>query len=126
MYSKLIRPAIAGLLLAASLSAHAQAPEAPSQPGFDAAPSEPVGREMVNKFAAAYGSVQSIQEDYTNQLQEAETREQAQQLQQEAQQEVLAAVQNHGLSVQEYNEMIGRMDQDPELRQQVFGKVLDQ
>ncbi|MEX1032251.1 MAG: DUF4168 domain-containing protein [Cellvibrionaceae bacterium] len=114
-----------GLTLVA-FGAHAQQqPAPPPEPGFDSTPSEPVDDQTVEQFAAAYSSVQSIQEEFTERLQEADDREQAQSLQQEAQQQMLSTVEENGLSVQQYNEMIARMDQDPELRQRVFDLVAD-
>lgn len=127
MYTTKIRSVLVlAFFLTAGFAVNAQQPSAPPEPGFEQAPSEPVDDQMVEKFAATYASVQSIQEDYTQQLQEVEDRQKAQELQQEAQGEMLEAVEDNGLSVQEYNEMIARMDQDPQLRQRVFNIVMDE
>lgn len=121
MTTKISSTLVLAFFLTLGFAANAQQPAPPPNPGVEQ--SAPVDDEMVEKFATAYASVQSIQEDYTQQLQEVEDRAKAQELQQEAQGEMLGAVEDHGLSVQEYNEMIAQMDQDPQLRERVFSIV---
>lgn len=104
-----------------AFSAHAQ----PPAPESGAAPQRPVAQETVKSFAAAYGSVQTIQEEYTVRLQEVEDRAKAQSLQQEAQAKMISAVEDAGVSVQQYNELVARMDQDAALRQQVFSMIAE-
>lgn len=123
--SKISSTLVLACFLTLGFAANAQEPAPPPNPGVDQAPAQ-MDDAKVEKFASAYGSVQSIQEDYTQQLQEVEDREKAQALQQEAQGEMLGAVEEEGLSVQEYNEMIAMMDQDPQLRQRVFSIVSSQ
>jgi hypothetical protein len=107
------------LTVAFAVNAQQSAP-----PSSHEAPRKPVSEQAVKEFASAYASVQSIQEDYSEQLQQIEDPQQAQQLQQEAQKEMLEAVQQSGMSVNEYNQMVERMDQDPQLRQRVFSLIL--
>lgn len=79
--------------------------------------------QTINKVADAIASVQLIHEDYSQQLQDAQGDAEAQILQSEAQQKMVDAVQQSGLSVEEYNEVIARMNQDPQLRDQILQKA---
>lgn len=130
--SKVASTLVIAALLSAGFAANAQPPQqqqqqpqgqAPQgQPGAQA-PAEPVSEEKVEKFAETFSSVRSIQEEYSAKLQQADDRETAQELQQEAQGEMLEAVESEGLSAQEYNQLVARMDQDPELRERVLSIV---
>lgn len=76
-----------------------------------------VSDEDLEKFAKAEENVRTVQEDYSSQLQEAEDPNKQQELQQEANEEMRAAVSDAGLDVQTYNEISMAIQQDPELRQ---------
>ncbi|RFA29840.1 hypothetical protein CAI21_08370 [Alkalilimnicola ehrlichii] len=79
--------------------------------------------DSLNQFADSYVDILDIQQDFTARLEGAEDPEQAQQLQQEANEEMVQAIEDNGLSVQEYTEIARAMDTDPELRQQVVELV---
>lgn len=76
-----------------------------------------VSDEDLEKFAKAEQNVRTVQEDYSTQLQEAEDPNKQQELQQEANEEMRAAVSDAGLDVQTYNEISMAIQQDPELRE---------
>lgn len=71
---------------------------------------------MLENFVTAMGSVQQISAKYSEQFQNAEDAEQAQEIQRKAQEEMVAAVNDSGLSPQEYNAIVQRVQQDEELR----------
>lgn len=96
----------------------AQQPPGTGVPG--AAQPAQINEETIEKFAGAFSEILVIQETFTEKLEAAESNEDAQALQQEAQQEMVEAVQDNGLSVAEYNEVVAMMEQDPQLRERVL------
>lgn len=75
-----------------------------------------VSDAMLEKFADAMSEVRSISNKYAEEFQSAEDAEQAQAIQQKAQQEMVEAVNDSGLSPEEYNTIVQRVQQDEELR----------
>lgn len=71
---------------------------------------------MLEQFVTAMSNVQGISNKYSEQFQSAEDAEQAQEIQRKAQEEMVAAVNDSGLSPQEYNTIVQRIQQDEELR----------
>ncbi|RWU09666.1 DUF4168 domain-containing protein [Pseudidiomarina gelatinasegens] len=71
---------------------------------------------MLEQFVTAMSNVQEISNKYSEQFQSAEDAEQAQEIQRKAQEEMVAAVNDSGLSPQEYNTIVQRVQQDEELR----------
>lgn len=140
MVTKRLLPVIFGaLLIGLPLGIHAssmegmQSPPGQQAPGQQAPAQQPPGANLpgaalqqhvneqtLEKFADAFTEVMAIQETYTDKLHAAETNEEAQALQQRAQQEMVEAVQDNGLSVAEYNEVVAMMEQDPQLRERIL------
>ena len=75
-----------------------------------------INDDMLSDFVDAMGSVQQISNKYAEQFQSAEDAEQAQQIQRKAQEEMVAAVEESGLTAAEYNAIVQRVQQDEELR----------
>lgn len=75
--------------------------------------------ETLNQFVVALEQVRGIGQEYSDQIANAEGAGEAQELQQQAQEEMIAAVESAGLSVQEYNAIAQRMSQDEELMERV-------
>lgn len=75
--------------------------------------------EHIEKFALALNEIESINETFVSRLEAVESQEEAQQLQVEAQQEMVKAVQDAGLSVEEYNTVAYRMQNDEDIREAV-------
>lgn len=75
--------------------------------------------ELLQKFMVAMNDVQQVSQKYSEQFQNAENAEEAQSIQQKAQEEMIAAVNGAGLSPDEYNAVIQRVQQDPELQQRL-------
>jgi len=90
-----------------------QQPDAGPSYGMD------VSQEEVDNFVEAYMSVQEINQDYTQQLQDVEDSDQATQLQQEAQGKMQDAISEAGLSIAEYQQIANQAGQDEQLRQQI-------
>ncbi len=75
----------------------------------------------LNKFKDAFGEVNSIRESFAGKLENVEDPQKAQKLQQQAQQDMVSAVEDAGLSVQEYNQIFAAVQQSPELQKKVLG-----
>ena len=94
---------------------------APPQGGapMQQAPSVDLSERDIDTFVNAFVAVQEVREDFANRLQQAEDETEAQAMQQEAQDEMVAAVEDAGMSVEEYNEVAMALQNDPELMQEV-------
>lgn len=72
------------------------------------------------KFSIAMDSISQINSKYEAMFQEIEDKEQAQKIQQQAQNEMLEAVQRSGLSVEEYSVIAQQAQQDEQLRDRIL------
>lgn len=97
------------LVLALGLASGSQAQEQAIMP-----PGE-ISQDQVDAFAEAAVAVQRVEQDFSLRLQEVETPEEAEQLQQEAQTEAIQAVEDSGLSLPEYYAVLEAANADPEL-----------
>ncbi len=91
----------------------------PAAQGQQQAPDIDVSDEQIEQFAEAQARVAEIGQKWTPRLQEAESREDVQEARQSAQKEMMIAVENSGLSVQEYNQIAQAAQADPELRERI-------
>ncbi|MDQ2068684.1 DUF4168 domain-containing protein [Natronospira bacteriovora] len=78
-----------------------------------------VSDAQVEAFVDAYVAVNEVREEYTERLQNAADQEQAQQLQQEANEEMTAAINDSGMDVEEYQEVAMAVNADADVREQV-------
>lgn len=83
------------------------------------APDIEVSSAEVESFAAAMLDVQQLGQEWTQRMQETEDQEELSQMQQEAQEEMISAIEDHGMTVEEYNEIATAAQQDPELAQEI-------
>lgn len=83
------------------------------------APDIDVSDDQVESFAEAQARVAEIGEKWTPRMQEAESSEDVQKAREQAQQEMVIAVENAGLSVQEYNQIARAAQADEELREKI-------
>ncbi len=79
-------------------------------------------REL-EQFADAYVKVGEIHTEYSQRLQEVESTDEAQSLQQEANDEMVQAIQDTGLEVQDYSAIAAALERDPQMREQVVGMI---
>ncbi|MDQ2076592.1 DUF4168 domain-containing protein [Marinimicrobium sp. ABcell2] len=105
-----------GLMLGSTV-ASAQAPQ--QQPPGGQPQAMDVSDEDVNNFVDAYISVQEINQEYTQRLQDVDDPEQATELQQEAQNKMQEAISDAGLSISEYQQIANQAGQDEQLRNQI-------
>jgi hypothetical protein len=105
-------------LIAAPL-AWAPAAMADSQGMETEAPDIDVSSAEVESFAAAMLDVQQLGQEWTQRMQETDDQEELSEMQQEAQEEMIGAIEDHGMTVEEYNEIATAAQQDPELAQEI-------
>lgn len=98
-----------------------QPPQGGAQGGapMQEAPEVDLSEEDIDTFVTAFVAVQEVREDFADRLQNAEDETEAQSMQQEAQDEMVSAVEDSGMSVEEYNEVAMALQNDPELMQEV-------
>jgi predicted ATPase with chaperone activity len=94
------------------------APAAHSASGNAAGGDTNFDKEQIESFAAAQGDLRQIQQEYASQIQQAEGEKSAQ-LQKEAQQEMVAAVEDAGLSVKEFNRISQAARNDQQLKERI-------
>ncbi len=79
--------------------------------------------DQIDRFVDAYLDIIDIQEEYTAQIEGTDGAEEARELQEQANDEMVAAIEDNGLTVPEYSEIANAMDMDPELRDQVSAQI---
>ncbi|MFN2349679.1 MAG: DUF4168 domain-containing protein [Thioalkalivibrio sp.] len=110
-----------------SAAAHAQGQPQQGDPSYGAQP--PAGMEQqqsanvdpqtLDKFVDAFVAVQEIRQDFAKRLQSVEDETEAQSMQQEAQEEMIGAVEDKGLNVEQYNQVAMALQSDPAMMQRV-------
>lgn len=118
-----IPAAVPGAAIAALglvLGAAAVTPASADQPAGMQLAQASYGDEKLQAFASAAVQIRQIREDYTAQIQQAESEEQRQQLAQDANAEMVGAVESApGISVEEYNAIIEASAEDQELTKRI-------
>jgi hypothetical protein len=120
----LAAPVLAQQPGAGTMPPEAQQPAEPPAPRPEAQPgAAEVTEEQIERFAEAYTEVSQLRDEYTQQIIQAEDPDRATELQQEANERMIEAVEEKGLSVGEYNMIAEAMDRDPELQERVLQKL---
>jgi len=112
---KIILPAIS-IFLALFLATPAIAQQAAPQ---QAQPDITVTDSDLDSFADAQMSIMQIQQDYSQRLQNVDNPDAANQLQQEANEKMVGAVEEAGLDVESFNAIAMAIQNDPELQQRL-------
>lgn len=111
-------PMLAGIagamLLAGAGLADVRAQETQQPPMQPQMPAE-LSQEQIETFADAALEVQRVQREFDSQVQSAENPEQIEQLQQQAQDQARQAIEQKGLSVDEYTAILQAANEDPQL-----------
>jgi hypothetical protein len=82
-----------------------------------------VDETKLEQFVEALSEVHTIRNEAAVELESTTTTEDAQEVQQRAQQQMIDAVEESGLSIEEYNRIATLMGSDPELQQRVSAKL---
>lgn len=88
---------------------------AQGQPPAQQQQAAPVTDEEIQQFAEADKKLVTISEKWMPKLQAAESTEEAEKMQMDAQTEMTQAIEAEGLSVQRYNEIYAAAQADPDL-----------
>jgi len=90
----------------------------------------PQGQQQMNvtdaqlqEFAEAQAAVGQVQSNFQAQAQAVETQEEMQMVQQQANEQMVQAIQETDLSVQEYNQIANAVQADPQLREKYMNMV---
>jgi hypothetical protein len=83
------------------------------------AQSTPFSEEQIEAFVLASESVQEISDKWLERVKDAQSDEKRYNLEQAAQEEMVQAVRDEGLSVNEYNMIVEAVQTNPEMRRRV-------
>ncbi|MDP2716999.1 DUF4168 domain-containing protein [Rheinheimera sp.] len=119
---------LAAILASLTLSGAAVAQQTAAQPQAQTQAAAPAQQQTtveltdanLLKFSVAMDSIQQVGTKYESKFKAAETPEQAQQVQQEAQGEMVKAVQSAGLTAEQYNAIAQQAQQDEALRNKIL------
>ena len=119
-YRNLIVTLLSALLIGMASLAGAQQQQRQQQPpSAQQAPDIEVSGAQLEKFADAQDSLGEIQQDYRGRMQDVDDPEKANQLRQQANEEMIAMVKDSGLSVEKYNQISRAVQNDQELQQRL-------
>jgi len=93
----------------------APSPQAPPAPAASSIPDATIG-----KAGAALRDVANLQEKYQPKMDSAGSQQEKQGLAERANAEAVQAIQSHGLSVQEYSNVVRSAQSNPQLRQRLL------
>lgn len=97
----------------------AQPPAAQSQ-GQQAPQAQQFSDDKIEQFAASFGEIMEIRQEFSAKLEQTDDADKARKLQQEASQQMVGVIEDHDISVNEYNAIAQQMQADPELRNRVI------
>jgi Domain of unknown function (DUF4168) len=92
----------------------------PSRSGLDA---NAISSEKINQFVRAYLEVVALIERRESDLQSTETESESLQMQREIQTEALGLIESEGLTLQEYLQLLGLANIDPEFGERVAAQL---
>lgn len=118
-------PVAALCLILAGYTSSALAQEGNGPSGSDQQQDASVDSDTLDTFVDAFVAVQEIRDEFASRLEGVEDESKAQELQEEAQEEMISAVQDQGMSVEEYNEVAMSLQNDPEMLQRVQEMAAD-
>ncbi|MFU8784817.1 DUF4168 domain-containing protein [Aliidiomarina sp.] len=111
--------AIAAAMFAMPAIAQQDDAQAYAQQQMEQMANEPVTEEQLETFVDAIEHIERINDEFVEALENVETQEEAQQLQMDAQREMVESVEETGLTVEEYNALAYRLQNDPEVQAKV-------
>lgn len=115
---------LTGMITAPAVAQQAQQQAPPQQtPPAQQAPPVNVDQQTLEAAAKAYLDIQEIRDEFLPQIEGATDQNQAQQLQQQANERMVAAIEDNDLELDEYNEIIQAITQNDQLRSQFLGLV---
>ncbi|MBB5022464.1 DUF4168 domain-containing protein [Desulfurispira natronophila] len=98
----------------------ASAQQMPGQPEVEV---RDVSNSEVEQVAGAYVEISAIQESYQQRLSNVQDPQEAQKLQQQANEEMTEVVENSGISVDQYNEIMLMAQMDEDIRFRILEEI---
>lgn len=83
----------------------------------------PLTEEKLDQFVEALSEVHEIRNEAAQELEATTDPEDAQAVQQKAQQQMIEAVEEAGLTIEEYNQIATMMGSDPELQERISARL---
>lgn len=107
-----------GMTATAAMAQQAPAPQtsAPAQQLEQGQAAAPVTDGELKKFVKANEEVAQIRDEFSQKLNQEQDQQKAQELQMQAQEEMIKAVEKHDLDAPTYNAIAARLQTDPELQ----------
>lgn len=115
---------VGAALLALTVAAPASAQDQPAQQLPP--PAEDISDEQLEQFAAAALAVNQLGREYASRLQGADDQAAAAEIRAEAQEKMVEAVQEEGLTVQEYNAIYAAAESDEEVNAAIQSLLQEQ
>lgn len=112
--------AMGGLALATPDAAMAQQPVPEQQEPVE------VTEDLLDRFVAVYPSVVEVAQTVQTELATAETAEEAQAIQADAQASITTILEDGEMTVREYEAVVMRLNDDPELMAEVEARLMEQ
>lgn len=112
--------AMGGLALATPDAATAQEPVPQEQETVE------VTEDLLDKFVAVYPSIVEVAQGVQMELAAAESAEEAQAIQADAQAQIAALLDDGDMTVVEYEAVVTRLNDDPELMAEVEARLIEQ
>jgi DNA-directed RNA polymerase specialized sigma54-like protein len=83
----------------------------------------PVSEAKLDQFVTALNEVHAIRNEAAEELEATTDPQDAQEVQQKAQQQMIEAVEEAGLTIEEYNQIATMMGSDPELQERISARL---
>lgn len=104
-----------------AVMANPPAYEQPAPPGM--APATEVSDKKLDKFAEIYVDVESTRSRLAAELSTAEDQQQAQELQMKMRDEIIATIEDHGWTLDDYNQVAQVIAADQQLKEKALEKI---
>lgn len=115
--------AAAGLAMSATAAVAYEREGTYQQPPAGEAQQAHVSSQQLDQFVDALQEISEIRHEAARDLEATDDMEAAQHVQQRAQELMIEAVENNGLTVEEYNRIAALMGSDPELQERVHSRL---
>lgn len=113
---------ICTVLLTTATAIHAQETSSPEVANpFIATESVKIDPQTLEKFNQAHSALLSIRQEFSQELSTVTNQQEAEAIQMKAQEKMIAAVEETGLSIEQYGEVIAMLQNNPELSERIFG-----
>ncbi|MBE0436197.1 MAG: DUF4168 domain-containing protein [Methylomicrobium sp.] len=107
------------ILLTTATAIHAEDTSAPA--GATATEPAKIDPQTIDQFTQAHSALLSIRQEFSQKLNAATNQQEAETIQMQAQEKMIEAVEETGLSIEQYGEVVAMLQNNPELSERIFG-----